>query len=153
MYVIASFEHSFHLELAITELETSGINKDNIFAIPLKPKIGQTQIFDTIHHSDGISLLDAPAIFGTFLAVLGATYGYILKWGPIIWGLIGLGIGFVLGFIFELIVNKGKLSRKKRTKGVTEVVVMVKCYTGQAGAVEKVFYDHFAFGVAKLKQS
>ncbi|MCQ6280603.1 hypothetical protein JN080_15330 [Bacillus sp. EB600] len=91
--------------------------------------------------------------FRYILAVLGATYGYILKWGPIIWGLIGLGIGFVLGLIFELIVNKENFSRKKRTKGVTEVVVMVKCYAGQVEAVEKVFYENFAFGVAKLNQS
>ncbi|MDP4146549.1 MAG: hypothetical protein Q8936_19070 [Bacillota bacterium] len=153
MYVVASFEHSFHLELAIVELEEKGIKKENIFAIPLIPKLGQAQIFDTIHRSDGISLIDGTAISGAFFAVLGATYGYILKWGPIIWGLIGLGIGFALGFLFEIIVNRKKLYRKKRNKETTEVVVMVKCYESQAGSVEKVLYDYLAFGVAKLNHN
>ncbi|MEH7417245.1 hypothetical protein V7266_18335 [Neobacillus drentensis] len=151
MYVIASFEHSFHLELSINELESKGLKKENIFIVPLVPKMGQSKIFDTIHRSDGISLFDAPAILGTFLAVLGAIYGYILNWGPIIWGLIGLGMGFVLGFIFELI-NRKKLNRKRRIESPTEVVVMVKCYENQSEMVAEVLYEYFAFGVAKVNQ-
>jgi hypothetical protein len=150
MYVIASFEHSFQLEFAISSLQDKGIKEEDIFAIPLKPKTGQTQVFDTIHRSDGISLLDAPAILGTFLAVIGASYGYILKWGPIIWGLIGLGIGFALGFVLELILNRKKIYRKTQNKATTEVVLMVKCYKSQVDTVEKNLYDHFALGVARV---
>lgn len=40
MHVIASFEHSFHLELAISSLEDNEIKEENILAIPLKPKTG-----------------------------------------------------------------------------------------------------------------
>ncbi|WP_026565750.1 membrane protein [Bacillus sp. UNC41MFS5] len=152
MYVIASFEHSLHLELSINELEQKGIKKENIFVVPLVPKIGQSKIFDTIHRSDGTSLMDAPAILGTLLAVLGATYGYILNWGPIIWGLIGLGTGFVLGFIFELLINRKKLYRKRRKESATEVFVLVMCYGTQSEMVAEVLYEYFAFGVAKVNQ-
>ncbi|MDP4083697.1 MAG: hypothetical protein Q8934_03680 [Bacillota bacterium] len=153
MYVIASFEHSFYLEMAINELEGNGINKDNIFAIPLTPKVGQRQAFDTIHHSDGISLMDGPAIIGTLLAVVGATYGYILRWGPVIWGLIGLAIGFIVGFAFKLLLNRGKLFRKKTKGTTTEVVLMINCYESQAALVEKILYNYYAIGVAKINQS
>lgn len=35
MYVIATFEQSILLELAITELEQKGISKDQVFAVPI----------------------------------------------------------------------------------------------------------------------
>lgn len=35
MYVIATFEHSLYLELAITSLEKRGLPKENILAVPL----------------------------------------------------------------------------------------------------------------------
>lgn len=151
MYVIASFEQSSILELAITDLELKGIKQDSIFAIPLVPKLGQTTIFDSIHRSDGVSLFDAPALLGTFTSVLGATYGYVLKWGPIIWGLIGLALGILLGFLIELVINKGKLYRKKlKNLPKTEVVLMINCSENQADMIEVTLFNHFAIGVAKI---
>jgi putative flippase GtrA len=151
MYVIASFEHSSFLELAITDLELKGIKQESIFAIPLVPKLGQTNIFDTIHRSDGISLFDAPALIGVFTSVIGATYGFVLKWGPILWGLIGLALGISFGFIIEFVIHRKKLFRKKIKNGPkTEVVLMINCSENQADMVEVTLYNHFAVGVAKL---
>lgn len=153
MYIIASFQHSTYLELAINDLELSGVPKESIFAVPLVPKLGQTEIFDTIHRSDGISLMDAPALLGTFISVIGAIYGFVLKWGPIIWGLIGLVLGMTLGFCLELILNKRKLKRKKlKNKDVTEVVLMINCEEHQAETIGKILYHRNASGVAKLRQ-
>jgi hypothetical protein len=153
MHVIASFEQSFHLELCINELEHKGINKNNIFVVPLVPKTGQKNIFDTIHRSDGMTFIDAPAILGTFLAVIGASYGYKLEWGPIIWGLIGAATGFIIGFIFKLIINMKKLKRKKWSGKTTEVFVIVDCYESQSEKVVETMYEYLAIGVATVKQN
>jgi hypothetical protein len=73
-------------------------------------------------------LFDAPALFGVFTSVLGAIYGYTLKWGPIIWGLIGLALGMLLGFIIELVIHRKRILRKRlKNKSITEVVLMIKC--------------------------
>jgi hypothetical protein len=150
MNVIASFEHSYHLELCINELELKGIHKENIFVVPLVPKTGQKKLFDTIHRSDGITFFDAPAIFGTLLAVIGVSYGFELEWGPVIWGLIGTFTGFIIGFIFELAINRKKISGKMRKGKTTEVFIIVKCYKSEAEMIVEIMYEYFAIGVAKV---
>src|SRR5947207_2484465 len=99
MHVISSFEHSTFLELAINKLQQSGIEKECIVAVPLETTADQPKLFDTIHRADGYSLFDLAAVCGTIFSVLGATFGFELKWGPIIWGLIGLALGAIAGFI------------------------------------------------------
>lgn len=41
MNVVASFDHTVYLELAIKEIERQGITKENIFTVPLTEKISQ----------------------------------------------------------------------------------------------------------------
>ena len=92
MHIISSFEHSAFLELAINHLQEKGIEKENIVAVPLHNMKDQLKLFDTIHRSDGESLLDLAAVLGTVFSVLGASFGFVLTWGPIIWGLTRIGI-------------------------------------------------------------
>jgi len=150
VYVISSFEHSVFLELAITELEAKGMAKENILAVPLKKKNEQAKIFDTIHYSDGISLFDGAVILGTLFMILGSIYGFIWKWGPIIWGVIGLFSGLVLGFIIDFLIRKGRRGMRKPGTNATEVVLIVNCHESQADLVEQLLWDHFALGVSKL---
>ena len=86
MFVVSTFERTKYLEMAITGLQMKGIQKDNILAVPMDKKNEERKLFDSIHHSDGKSLLDAPMILGTLVSIFGAVYGFILTWGPIIWG-------------------------------------------------------------------
>ncbi|MEN6351295.1 MAG: hypothetical protein ABFD08_18120 [Syntrophomonas sp.] len=90
MYLAASFHYCLHTEIAIAKVEQLGIKKEQILAVPLEVKGETRNIFDTIHHADGISMFDGGAILGSACMVLGVIYGFILEWGPIIWGLIGL---------------------------------------------------------------
>lgn len=72
MHVIASFEYSTDLELALAKLETLGVAKENIIAIPLEEIAENKQLFDTIHDSDGSSILDLGFVLGTIFMLLGA---------------------------------------------------------------------------------
>lgn len=54
---------------------------------------------------DGRSILDGAMMSVTVFMVLGAIYGFVWRWGPIIWGLLGLAGGFFLGLIIELTLN------------------------------------------------
>ncbi len=153
MFVTATFDYSFYLELAITDLEKRGIPRKNIGGIPLDRRIEERRLMDTIHRSDGISLFDGATALGTIFMVLGAIYGFILKLGPIIWALIGLFFGAVLGFILDFSIGRIRSYKdKKRTKDKSsEVVLLVKCEENQYEMVKKVLWDNQALGVGVFK--
>ncbi len=150
MLAIATFENSLFIELAITSIEQKGIDKSQIFAIPIDKRTEPRRLFDTIHRADGFSMLDVAAILGTCFMLLGAIYGYVLKWGPIIWGIIGATFGLLLGFLIKLlIVKKSQLGIKKIS---SEVILMIRCEDHQWETIEKILWDNLALGVAKVKQ-
>ncbi|MFJ5759335.1 hypothetical protein ACIQAA_09435 [Neobacillus sp. NPDC093182] len=148
MFVIATFENSIYIELAITALEQQGISKELILAAPLDKRKEPRNLFDTIHKSDGFSLFDGPAILGTCLMLLGAIYGYELEWGPILWGIIGAVSGLLLGFLIKmLMLNKNKRGSKNIS---SEIVLMVRCEENKWEMVEKILWDHLALGLTKI---
>jgi hypothetical protein len=160
MYVYASFDYSAYLELAITDLEKRGIARENILAVPLDKRMEERKLFDTIHRSDGMSLFDGAAVSGAIFMELGVIYGFILKWGPIVWGLIGLAGGALLGFLLDYVGGKlrqQKNARKTRNqakagKSNTEVVLTILCRPENYEMVEKVLWDNMALGVGKLNR-
>lgn len=149
MLVIATFENSLFIELAISALEQKRIPKEKIFAAPLDKRTEPRKIFDTIHRADGISLFDTGAILGTCFMLLGSIYGYILKWGPIIWGIIGAVFGILIGILIKiLIIKKGK---KKSEKISSEIILMIRCEDDQSETVQNILWENFALGVTSVK--
>jgi hypothetical protein len=148
MFVIAAFENSIYIELAIAALEKQGIPKECILAAPLDKRKELRGLFDSIHKSDGFSLFDGPAILGTCLMLLGAIYGYILEWGPILWGIIGALSGLLIGFVIKmLLLKKNKRGSNKIT---SEIVLMVRCEDHKWENVEKILWEHLALGMTKI---
>jgi hypothetical protein len=143
MYLISSFDHSIHLELALTHLEQIGITKDNLYAVPLHVFTEEIRLFDTIRHADGVSLLDTSLAWATALTVVGSSYGFILRWGPIIWGLIGATTGIVIGFIIDLIINKKRRSKKNKPIQ-TNVFILVQCELHMADKVKFILQENHA---------
>ncbi|MFC7395268.1 hypothetical protein [Scopulibacillus cellulosilyticus] len=148
MFIVATFDHSIYLELALSLLEEIGIKKQDILAIPLENRDHNIQLFDNIHRSDGTSLFDLGAAAATALSVVGASIGFQLKWGPIIWGLIGAAIGFMIGFIIDLFITRKK--KKSGRKKNTEVILIVHCQSHQVKTIEKIFWENQSFGIGKL---
>ncbi|MFD2444274.1 hypothetical protein ACFSO7_09875 [Bacillus sp. CGMCC 1.16607] len=150
MLVIATFENSLFIELAISSLEHNGIPKEKIFAAPLDKRTEPRQIFDTIHHADGFSLFDLGAILGTCFMLLGSIYGYILNWGPIIWGIIGAVFGISLGVSLKLwLIKKNKKGNKKIS---SEIILMVRCNDDQWDSVQNILWNHTAMGLTKINK-
>ncbi|SDO73102.1 hypothetical protein SAMN04487897_12093 [Paenibacillus sp. yr247] len=147
MHVIASFNHSIYLELAITALEEAGIPKEHIYAVSLQGRPIKPKMFDSIYGSDGVSLFDAGVALATAFAVIGSSYGFILKGGAILWGLIGAIIGFTIGLMIDIAHKKKKANRTSRGKK-TEVIVLVTCAKEEAKQIQTVFWEHHAIGVA-----
>lgn len=152
MQLFSTFEHAIFIEMAISTLEKKGIKKENIFVLPLDNQIGERKVFDTIHRSDGTSLIDIGAALSTAFAVIGASIGFELKLGPIYWGLIGAAVGFLIGFGIRLFTEIVIKKRKRLLKGIhSEVIVIVDCEESQGEMVENILFSHYALGVAKVK--
>ena len=150
--IFSTFEHSIKLELAISALEQKGILKRNILAVPLTNRKVERKFFDTIHSSDGISLISTGTAIGTALSIVGASFGFSLKWGPIYWGLIGVATGFLFGVLIDLFVYKfikkhGRLLRRENL----QVILIVECSQHQADTVEDILWHFLAMGVARIE--
>ncbi|MED4205016.1 hypothetical protein [Neobacillus mesonae] len=152
MQLFSTFETTGYLEMAISTLEKNGMKKESIFAVPLDNRAEDRKIFDTLHRSDGTSLIDIGMGLATALSVIGASIGFKLAWGPIYWGLIGAFVGFVLGFAIRLFMELVIKKKKRVLKGKhAEVILIVDCEESQAELVEDILWSHFALGVAKVK--
>jgi len=149
--IAATFDHSAFVELAVTELEDKGIEKEKILAIPLIQENDKDfAILDTLHRADGISIVDTAAVTGTLGMTLGVIYGFIWTWGPIIWGLIGLFSGVAAGLIWDYLLTRRKLGNHRKDK-TSELVLIVSCDKTQSDMVEKVLRNNAAFGVGIVK--
>lgn len=150
MYVIATFKQSNILELCITELEEKGIHRSRILAVPMVKRKANQQLFDSIYRADGISLFDGMAAMGTVFMTLGTIYGYVWTGGPILWGLIGLLVGGILGFVLDLFIGKKRIHKVNSGDRGADVVLMIHCEENQVPMIEKVLWDHLALGVATV---
>jgi hypothetical protein len=149
MYIVLTFEHSINLESAITAIQTKGVAKEDILAVPLDKRGEQGKLFDTMHSSDGLSMMDLPMILASFLCLMGAIYGFILPMGPVLFGLIGMGCGFLIGFAIKLLTTKKSNNRQKNNKA-SEVVVLIACRENQTDMVQETLWANSALGVSKL---
>lgn len=150
--IFSAFEHSVHLELAISSLEKNGIGKDAMFAVPLTLRRNDRRLFDSLHRADGISLLSTGAALGTAFAVVGASVGFKLAWGPIYWGLIGTALGFLLGFLIDLFYYKViKKNRRVLSGKNPDVIFIVECEEAKGDVVEEILWHHFALGTARIR--
>ncbi|QTC42969.1 hypothetical protein I7V34_06930 [Bacillus sp. V3] len=151
MQLFSTFEHTIHIELAVATLEKKGIAKENIFIVPLDNMTEERKVFDTMHRSDGTSLIDIGAALATAFAVIGASIGFELKWGPIYWGLIGAAAGFILGFAIRLFTEKIMKKRRRVLKGFqSEIILIIDCEESEGELVENILFKHYALGVAKV---
>ncbi|WP_337913791.1 hypothetical protein [Cohnella zeiphila] len=149
MRIVSSFDHSTYLEMALTRLEEIGVRKEEILAVPLDRRETSPRMLDSLHRSDGVSLIDFGVACATALAVVGSSVGFLLEWGPVIWGIIGAFVGFGIGLAVDLSIGRKKTNRESRKKG-TEVFVLVNCEEHQIELVEKILWRHMALGVARL---
>ncbi|MEH7379326.1 hypothetical protein V7138_02435 [Bacillus sp. JJ1533] len=152
MQLFATFDSNDYLEIAIVAMEKKGIKNDNIFAVPLDNRTDNVRLFDTLHRADGTTLIDIGVALATAFSVLGASIGFKLSWGPIYWGLIGAATGFIVGFAIRLFVELVYKKRKRLHKGkLAEIILIIDCEESQAAQVERILWDHYALGVAKVE--
>lgn len=151
LWIIGTFEHSTELEQALSILEHSGIPSGRILPVLMNAHRDKSlsivdQRFDQTTKAVEIGFASATAC-----SVIGISLGFVLEWGPIIWGLLyGIG-GFLIGFIIgQLLKSKHSLSR--RPNKVPEVTVLVQYLNDQEAAlINETFWRYKAITVGKIE--
>lgn len=146
----STFQHSHYVELAISKLKENEV--DNIYAVPLANRSIDMKLLDTMHGTDGTSLVDIGLVLAMMGATIGVSRGFALNWGPVYWGLIGAFSGFAIGFIYDFtktLIKRKKLSTAKTKMG--EVILIVQCTNEQSQFVEQTLWGNLALGVAKTR--
>ncbi|MZQ86326.1 hypothetical protein GQF01_29910 [Paenibacillus sp. 5J-6] len=148
MQFFSTFQHTHFVELAISKLKENEI--DDIYAVPLDNRQVDTKLFDTTHGMDGTSLIDIGLILAMMCGTIGVARGFVLDWGPVVWGLIGSVVGFIIGFVFDVIKTHHRRKKIRTAKG-SEVIIIVQCTNEQSQFVEMTLWNNMALGVAKTR--
>lgn len=152
MHIFSSFDQSIHIETALTELEQSGIAGKNILAVPLDSFPQDLDQPGAAARADRFGFVDDAAALGTAGMVLGVIYGFVLSWGPIIWGLIGLLAGAAAGVGLHYLRNPRRFSPRPGENSADGVILLVQCGPEMAAAVEKILWRSYARGVGRLER-
>lgn len=153
LQLFATFESHDYLEIAIAKIEKNGIEKESIFAILLDNRMEDRKLFDTLHRADGVTLIDIGMALATAFSVIGASIGFKLSWGPIYCGLIGAILGFILGLLIRLFIERVGKKNKRDLKGrYSEIILIIDCEESKAELLENILWNHFALGVAKIRK-
>jgi len=135
MLVIGVFKQSIELEQALAELEQNMIPREHILVTFMEKKFRDQE--HTPHPFEvGVSC-------GTGGAVIGASVGFGLTLGPIIWGLSGAIIGYSVGIGIYFWVRK----RKKSSPVLQEVTVIIQCTDQQFLPVQELLWKYEALSV------
>jgi hypothetical protein len=148
MYIFASFDQGAVLEIAIADLTRIGLTQKNILAVPLRKTTRKISVFDRMYRADGVSIIDGAALLGTLCMVFGVIFGSVSYWGPIVWGLLGLVMGAIVGLAMDWTFTKRNIKSDRRNNPIP-VVLIVRCEEAQAETVEKILEEHQALALAR----
>ena len=148
MLVIGTFEHSIELELFLATLEKQdGLSRNQILVVPMDidPK-SPTQFISKSRdlYSKAFEVGMAGA---TASSVVGTSVGFILKWGPIFWGLIAALIGFSIGFGIYVLAKKG--TYRNLPNKLPEITIIVQCEEEKSIIVMENMWKHRVLTVGR----
>lgn len=86
------------------------------------------------------------------IAFMSISMGFILVWGPIIWGIIFDVIGFLLGyFITRLIQSKYFKHIIRKKERLPELAVIIECQEDRSHEVQRILWEYRALSVGRIK--
>lgn len=149
MIMIGIFEQSIELEQALAVLEKDFVSRNQIMLVFLDNK--PMSAFDEFKNLRDVvsNSFEVGMACATGCAVIGACVGFILTWGPIIWGLIGTLSGFTVGYSLYYFSQRRKTHSKSPVCDA-EAAVMIQCTEEQLTEIKKILWKYHALAVGQL---
>lgn len=148
MLIVGTFQHSIELEQALAMIEVSGIARRHILVVTMDPGQEGSSNSRSISRDSHSKRIEVSIAVATGAAVIGASAGFILRWGPVIWGLIACLVGYVVGYgIYSLFVmaNRGQQFPKK----LPEITVIVQCQEKDCAQVREIMWRYNSITVGQ----
>lgn len=151
MLIVSTFEHSIELEQALAVIEQSGIHSSHILAVPMDASPDHSFSFSSeaseqAHRAFGVGMACATAC-----GVLGTAYGFVLAWGPLIWGLAAAIGGFGVGYgIYRRYFAPRSQERRLKASILPEVTLIIRCNPVKSFEVCKLLWQYHALTVGTV---
>jgi hypothetical protein len=143
MLIVGTFQHSIELEQALALLEIRGVPWKRILVIAMDSVQHDPPEHLPVSRDRNSRRIELSIACATALSVIGASIGFILKWGPVIWGLISCVIGYIIGFgLYSLFMKNGNQHRVP--KNLPEITVMVQCQKKDSAQVRDILWRYQA---------
>lgn len=151
MLVIGTFEHSIELEQVLAKLEQTGIPRNRIMVVPMdifpQPPLHFMNRMPDLY-TKGMEVGMACATAST---IIGISVGFILEWGPIIWGPLAAVIGFAVAFGGYLLIHRG--SYRRLPGQLPEITAIVQCPEDKITVVMKTMWEYSALTVGQTSEA
>ncbi len=147
MLVIGTFPNDTRVMQAVLALEKSGIGKDRLLVVPMDSSPDSASAHREIGNPiSGHTSVEYGLAGATAVSVIGISRGFMLDWGPILWGLISAASGFALGFGIHKWWESRRMSviRKKKSSDIT---VLVECEAVERKLIVSLLCNHDALAV------
>lgn len=145
MLIISIFEQSIELDQALAELEKNFIAREDILVVFMNKDENANIYGEHSPHAFEIGIS-----VGTGAAVIGASAGFVLTWGPILWGIIGAFSGFFIGISSYLLVRKLH-SQSNKLKNKCEVTLIIQCKEEQVTIINNILWKYKALSVGQTE--
>ncbi|UJF32906.1 DUF5683 domain-containing protein [Paenibacillus hexagrammi] len=148
LWIVGTFEHSTELEQALSLLEHKGIERSRIVPILMNSSKENGSVTSGPPSDRTMKAVELGMALATACGVIGISRGFILEWGPIIWGIISAVCGFLVGFsLFLLFTPRSGHSLGKLPKRMPEVTLMIQCRQEEASSIQDILWLHKAISV------
>lgn len=147
--VYGLFKPSLTLQLALDKLRENDFTGDKLMVVTLDPcPSGKQTLLDSMHSTDGTSLVDGIAMSATIGMVLGVIYGSQAYIGPIALGLLGMGAGGGVGYLLDRLIRKKTPAGNNPPAG--EIILIIKCSNeNESARAEKIMQEHRAAALGR----
>lgn len=149
MLIMATFNYTLELEQALLILEREGIDRRGIMIVPMDSQGGNMGIAREPDSDWQQNSVGTGVAVGTAFAVIGICRGFILEWGPLIWGLISAGSGFAVGFGLYALLHFKVWKRGVAVRG-PEAAVIVRVGEENERLVRQVLWRHRALSIGRI---
>lgn len=126
MIIVCTFKHSMALECLIEQLESMGIGRQDLLAVPMN-ELERQQRLHMVLPERRATTFDTGMAAATASAVIFASFGFELVLGPIIWGLIGAFSGFIIGAGIHHLIAGGRRTKHGGEDRSAEVTIVIRC--------------------------
>lgn len=151
MLVIGIFPNDMGAAQALIDMVNAGIGKDRLLVVPMDASAEEAKnvAFNPIA---GQSSVEVGIAVATACAVVCISRGFVLPWGPIVWGLIGAIGGFAIGFF----IHQSLMKRRRtgiRIDRASELTVIVECAESERQTVLDALWNNNALSVGLRTES